>query len=124
MSSFRHIKPKPLIIAIESSCDDSCLAILSSNNKLIREFRSSQKNLHQPFGGVVPQLAAQGHRSSFSKFLEEDFIRRVFRRNRIEFIAVTAGPGIGSCLNVGYDVAAQMARSNNIPLVPINHLVT
>lgn len=114
---------KPLIIAIESSCDDTCLAILRRDNKLIHEYRASQKRLHQPFGGVVPQLASFGHRTSFHKFLGSDLLQSILRKKHVQFIAVTTGPGIGSCLNTGYEIALQLSRSNNIPLLPVNHLV-
>ena len=114
---------KPLIIAIESSCDDTCLAILRRDNKLIHEFKASQKRLHQPFGGIVPQLATNGHRSSFHEFLGSDLLQTILKKKMVQFIAVTTGPGIGSCLNSGYEIAIQLSRSNNIPLLPINHLV-
>lgn len=114
---------KDVAFAIESSCDDTCFSIFKTDNTLIHAFKYSQKKLHQPFGGVVPQLASQGHRNSFQKIQEKKIVREYLRSKLIKFIAVTAGPGIGSCLATGYDVARQMARSNNIPLVPINHLV-
>lgn len=113
-----------IVIAIESSCDDACLAIMNTKNEIIHEYKYSQKKLHQPFGGVVPQLAALGHRNSFHKMLNEDLIRDCFKRKLVKYIAVTTGPGIGSCLNVGYEIASQLSRSNNVPLVRINHLVT
>lgn len=112
------------VIAIESSCDDACLAIMNTKNEIIHEYKYSQKQLHQAFGGVVPQLAAQGHRNSFHKILTEDLIQECFKQKTVKYIAVTTGPGIGSCLNVGYEIASQLSRSNNVPLVSINHLVT
>ena len=114
---------KPYIIAIESSCDDTCLAILQRDNKLIREYKISQKKLHQPFGGIVPQLASFGHRTSFHQILNSDLLSSILKNKKVQFIAVTTGPGIGSCLNTGFDVATQLARSNNVPLLKINHLV-
>lgn len=115
---------KNLVLAIESSCDDTCLAILRTKNKIIHEYKFSQKKLHQPFGGVVPQLAALGHRNSFHKILAEDRLRKLIEERRIKYIAVASGPGIGSCLNVGYEFACNISRSSNVPLIPINHLVT
>ena len=112
-----------IIFAIESSCDDTCLAIMNRNNEVIYEYKCSQKKLHQPFGGVVPQLAAIGHRTSFLKILSEDRVHKFLKSNCVKFIAVTTGPGIGSCLNVGYEIARQLSRSNNFPMIPINHLV-
>lgn len=114
---------RSLIVAVESSCDDSCLAVLNSKNQIIYESRTSQKKIHQPFGGIVPQLAANGHRTAFQNFLQESFIQKLFRKNLIKCIAVTAGPGIGSCLKIGYEFATQLSRSHNVPLLPVNHLV-
>lgn len=114
---------KPYIIAIESSCDDTCLAIIQRNNKVIHEYKTSQKKLHQPFGGIVPQLATFGHRTSFHKFLGEDLFQTIMKKNQVQLIAVTAGPGIGSCLNTGFEIATQLSRSYNIPLLKVNHLV-
>lgn len=114
---------KPYIIAIESSCDDTCIAIIQKNNKVIHEYKASQKKLHQPFGGIVPQLASFGHRTSFQKFMGADLLQTIMKKNQVQLIAVTSGPGIGSCLNTGFDIATQLSRSNNVPLLKINHLV-
>ena len=114
---------KPFIVAIESSCDDSCLAILNLKNEVIYELKASQKRLHQPFGGIVPQLAAIGHRTSFQNFLQEKFIQDIFQKKLVKCIAVTAGPGIGSCLKIGHEIASQLSQSHNLPLVAVNHLV-
>lgn len=116
-------KKRNIVIAIESSCDDTCLAILNTKNDIIHEYKYSQKKLHQPFGGVVPQLAAHGHRNSFQKILAEDRLREYFKSNKVKYIAVVTGPGIGSCLNVGYELACQISRINKVPLFAINHLV-
>jgi N6-L-threonylcarbamoyladenine synthase len=116
-------KSRNIVIAIESSCDDACLAILNTKNEVIYEYKYSQKKLHQPFGGVVPQLAAHGHRNSFHKILSEDRIYEFLKSKKVKCIAVTTGPGIGSCLSVGYEIAFQLSRSYNVPLVCINHLV-
>ncbi len=120
----RSAAKRSLILAIESSCDDTCIAVLNAKNKIICEFKCSQKKLHQPFGGIVPQLASHGHRASFGKLLQNDLIRYIIKNNFVRFIAVTAGPGIGSCLNSGFEVAMLLARSYDIPLLPVNHLVT
>lgn len=117
------LRLKDVLFAIESSCDDTCFSIIKTNNDIVNEYRHSQKKLHQPFGGVVPQLAAQGHRNSFQQILVQDSIHKYIASKIVKFIAVTSGPGIGSCLATGFDVARQLARSNNIPLIPVNHLV-
>lgn len=123
LNKFRSLK-LPIIVAIESSCDDTSLAILTTNNKLIYEFKSSQKRIHQPFGGVVPQLASQGHRNALIHFSQNELFRHIISKHYLKLIAITAGPGLGSCLNVGFEFATNLSRSMNVPLLPVNHLVT
>lgn len=112
-----------LILAIETSCDDTCLAILGQDNRLIRDYAASQRHLHQPFGGVVPQLAASGHRRALHSFLNDAHLTSLLRRRAIKCIAVTAGPGIGACLNSGYEFATLLSRSFGVPMRTVNHLV-
>lgn len=119
--SGRRIKDS--IFAIESSCDDTCFSIIKLTNEVVYEFRSSQKKLHQPFGGVVPQFAALGHRNFLYKLLDRSLIHEYMASKKLKFIAVTTGPGIGSCLATGFDFARLLARSISVPLVPVNHLV-
>lgn len=114
---------RPYIIAIESSCDDTCLAILNRHNSVIHEYKISQKRLHQPFGGIVPNLAAQGHKTSFGKILDTDLLKSILKYNQVQFIAVTKGPGLGSCLNAGFEFAKQLSIFNGLPLLHVNHLV-
>ena len=122
MKKLRSAK-RPFIIAIESSCDDTCLAVLNSRNEVIFQLNSSQKRLHQPFGGIVPQVVAHGHRTSFNKFLQNKQLQQIIQNKSVSVIAVTAGPGIGNCLNIGFEFATHISSSNNIPLLPVNHLV-
>lgn len=118
-----RLSSQRLLLAIESSCDDSSLAVLNLAGKLVYKIQHSQKNIHKPFWGVVPQLAAYGHKRSFLDFSRDQFLRKILGQNLVKFIAVTAGPGIGACLSAGYDYATFLSNTFNIPLVTINHLV-
>ncbi len=113
-----------LLMAIESSCDDSSLAVLNMTGKLVYKIQHSQKNIHKPFWGVVPQVAAYGHKRSFLDFSRDRFLRRILNQNLVKYIAVTSGPGIGACISAGYDYASFISNTFNIPLITVNHLVS
>jgi N6-L-threonylcarbamoyladenine synthase len=110
------------IAAIESSCDDTCISIINNCHKILYSNIISQKNIHRPFGGVVPQLAAQGHRNSFQKLLYFGSCKNILSPF-IKCVAVTAGPGIGNCLNAGFEFGKHLASFHKVPLLPVNHLV-
>ncbi len=119
-----RIKHQRLLLAIESSCDDTSLAFLNSSGKLLYKLQESQRNIHKPFWGVVPQLAAQGHKRALMSFAKDQFVQRAFKMNLIDYIAVTTGPGIGACLNAGFEFGKMLSNLHRIPLLPINHLVS
>lgn len=114
---------RKLIVGIESSCDDTSVCVIDECKNVLFEYSKSQKLLHQTFGGVVPQLAAQGHKLAFRQISSDPNFLRYFRTNSIKCIAVTTGPGIGACLNAGYEFASLMSQLYKIPMMPINHLV-
>ena len=119
-----RLSKKDLILAIESSCDDSCLSIIDKNLNIIYSKKYSQKGIHIPFGGVVPQLAAQAHRQSFDRITRDRTLNAIIKNNNFKYIAFTAGPGIGNCLNAGFELAKSLARISGADLLPINHLVS
>lgn len=118
-----RFNPQRLVLAIESSCDDTSLAVMNLSGHLIYKLQESQRNIHKPFWGVVPQLAAQGHWRSLNNFAKDNFIRKILNDNLVSHIAVTAGPGIGSCLNSGFEFCKILSNLHRIPLLSINHLV-
>lgn len=119
-----RLRPQRLLVAIESSCDDTSLAVMSLSGKLVYKLQESQRNIHKPFWGVVPQLAAHGHRRSLLQFAQDGFLRKILKNNLVDYIAVTAGPGIGACLNAGFEFGKLLSKLHQIPLLPINHLVS
>lgn len=118
-----HRVKKDLFLAIESSCDDSCVSIIDKKLNVIYSKKISQKQIHQPFGGVVPQLAAQAHRESFNQIFSDKTFKSVIKNNCFKFIAFTAGPGIANCLNSGFEAAKSLTRSTSADLLPVHHLV-
>jgi len=107
-----------MILAIESSCDESALALFEPAAGLRREVISSQADAHVRFGGVVPELASRMHLSALPLLLED-------YRNElaaVSTIAVTRGPGLLPCLSMGVSLARALALATGKPLVGVNHL--
>jgi N6-L-threonylcarbamoyladenine synthase len=127
-----------LVLGIESSCDESAVALVevrepSSSRQRIpsvtlhRHLISSQVDLHAQYGGVVPELAAREHLKNLPLLLETLFSRphdgqRTFSLSDVSHVAVTTGPGLKGCLLMGLGVARGIALSCDIPLIGVNHL--
>lgn len=108
-----------MILSIESSCDDSSLAITDiENNKLIYHKKISQEIQHSFYGGVVPELAARLHVEALPKILEE--CKEYFPK--LKAIAVTNAPGLSVTLTEGVTMAKALVISLNLPLIAVNHL--
>ncbi|AJC91544.1 N6-L-threonylcarbamoyladenine synthase, TsaD subunit [Campylobacter subantarcticus LMG 24377] len=110
---------KSLILAIESSCDDSSIAIIDKNTYECKFHKKiSQENAHSVYGGVVPELAARLHSEALPKILEK--CQKYF--DKLCAIAVTNEPGLSVSLIGGVAMAKMLAISLNLPLIAINHL--
>jgi len=113
----------PLTLAIETSCDETAVALFDAKNKkLITHLVSSQVKLHAPFGGVVPELSAREHTKNITLLLEELFLKTPYSWKDLDFVSFTLTPGLILSLVVGVGVAKSIAHSLNIPLVPVHHL--
>lgn len=110
----------PLILAIESSCDDSSVALLQGN-RLIGMKQSGQKE-HTRFGGVVPELASRAHQECLSLMLNDLMRDTSTSWFDIQVIAYTRGPGLMGALMVGAALAKGLALSLDVPLIGVNHL--
>jgi N6-L-threonylcarbamoyladenine synthase len=109
-----------LSLSIETSCDETALALYSSEKGLIKNLVSSQVKLHSQYGGVVPELSAREHVKAISILLEE--IKREVPLQDIEFVSFTLTPGLLLSLVVGVSVAKTLAHYLKKPLVPVHHL--
>jgi N6-L-threonylcarbamoyladenine synthase len=109
----------PLTLAIETSCDETAVA-LANEKGIIKNLVLSQINLHSKFGGVVPELSAREHVKSISFLIEE--IKKEISLNEIDFISFTLTPGLLLSLVVGTAVAKTLAHYLRKPLVPVHHL--
>ena len=114
-----------IILAIETSCDDTAIAIVEAKNnkfKVLSNIVSSQIEVHKPWGGVFPSLAKREHEKNLPLVLRKAL--REIRRGRtsMDFIAVTVGPGLDPCLWTGVNFAKDLAKQWGLPVIPVNHI--
>lgn len=121
MNKIATPKTEPLILAIDTSCDDTSVAVLRGRC-VLSSVISSQVELHKKWGGVVPDIAKRAHKENIGKVYQEALKRARITEAEIEFIAVTYGPGLAIALEVGVDFAKNLAYSQKKKLVPINHM--
>lgn len=114
MSSF------PIILGIESSCDDTAAALIQ-NRKILSNVIANQK-IHQSYGGVVPELASRAHQQNIVPVVNEALKQARIDRNQLNAIAFTRGPGLMGSLLVGSSFAKSLSMALNIPLIEINHM--
>ena len=110
------------ILGIESSCDDTGLAIINSNGIIIDHITSSQHEIHAKYGGIVPELASRDHVKKFIPLLDILLHKNRINMNDIDIIAFTNGPGLLGPLLAGASLSKTLGWSNNIPTIAVNHL--
>ena len=117
---------KPLILGIESSCDETAASIISENNQgnpiVLSNIVSSQVDVHKEFGGVVPELAARSHIEKIDWIVQKAIDDSGRNIEEIDAVASTAGPGLIVCLSVGLSFGKAFAASLNKPFIAVNHL--
>ncbi len=109
-----------MILALESSCDESALALFEPAQGLVGEWVHSQMELHETYGGVVPDVATREHLRTIGPMLER--VREEHDLSRVTRVAVTRGPGLAGCLAIGMAAAKALAVSLSAELVGVNHL--
>jgi len=110
------------ILGIETSCDDTAIAVVGDGRRLLSNVVSSQVDLHAAYGGVVPELASRRHLEAMIPVLDEALERAGCRLEDIDAIAVTFGPGLAGALLAGVNFAKALAYAHSLPLVAVNHL--
>jgi len=110
-----------VILAVETSCDDTCAAVLEGA-KVRSSVVSSQAAAHDRYGGVVPEVAARHHLELVAPVVEAALAEAGASLDDVEAVAVTAGPGLISALLVGLSTAKAIAAARRLPLVPVDHL--
>ncbi len=111
-----------MILALESSCDETAAAVLSPPSKLLSNIVSSQAKEHEPYGGVVPELASRNHLVLLKPTVENALNKAGISFGEIDAFAATAGPGLSSSLLIGNTAAKSFALSNQKPFIAINHM--
>ncbi len=118
------------ILAIESSFDDTAVAVVVNGTHVLSSVLASQIPIHQRYGGVVPEIAARAHVEHIGAMIEHAVSKafgpgdpRELIKERIDYLAVTVNPGLLGSLLVGVSAAQTLALSLNKPLIPVNHIV-
>jgi N6-L-threonylcarbamoyladenine synthase len=111
-----------LTLAIETSCDETSVAVVAEGRRVLANVIHSQVDLHAEFGGVVPELAARDHLERLPHILELAFEGAGVEPADIDLLAVTRGPGLAGCLLVGVGVAEGLSAAWSRPLTGVNHL--
>ena len=117
---------KPLILGIESSCDETAASLITENEQgipvVLSNIVSSQIAIHKEFGGVVPELAARSHIEKIDLIVQKAIDESGRKIEEIDAVASTAGPGLIVCLSVGLSFGKAFASSINKPFIAVNHL--
>jgi glycoprotease/Kae1 family metallohydrolase len=114
--------PPRLVLGIETSCDDTGAAVVSSDGRVLGEALASQAALHAPYGGVVPKLAQGAHAAAIDAVVASALASAGVSLEELSAIAVTVGPGLSMCLRVGVVKARALAAQARLPLVPVHHM--
>lgn len=110
------------ICAIETSCDETAVAIIEDGKKVLSNIVSSQINVHQAFGGVIPEVASRIHVENISLVLKEALDEAKMTLDDVDAFAITHGPGLVGSLHVGLIAAKTLAWYTQKPLIPVHHI--
>jgi N6-L-threonylcarbamoyladenine synthase len=114
--------PDAYILGIESSCDETAAAVVRSGEQVISNVVASQIAMHQPYGGVVPELASREHLRAIVPVVRQALAEAKHTYQSVDAIAVTQGPGLAGALLVGISYAKALAFALDKPLIAVNHL--
>ncbi|KPJ21760.1 tRNA (adenosine(37)-N6)-threonylcarbamoyltransferase complex transferase subunit TsaD [Streptococcus phocae] len=110
------------ILAVESSCDETSVAILKNDDILLTNIIASQVESHKRFGGVVPEVASRHHVEVITTCFEDALQEAGIQPSDLDAVAVTYGPGLVGALLVGLTAAKAFAWAHRLPLIPVNHM--
>src|SRR6202050_1598970 len=114
--------PSVYILGIESSCDETAAAVVRSGEQVVSNVVASQIAMHQPYGGVVPELASREHLRAIVPVVRQALVEAMHTYSSVDAIAVTQGPGLAGALMVGISYAKALAFALDKPLIAVNHL--
>lgn len=111
-----------IILGIETSCDETSIAILKNGKEVLSNKISSQIAIHREYGGVVPEIASRHHIKNIAAILNEALLEADITMKDIDYIAVTYAPGLIGALLVGVSFAKGLSYGHDIPIIPVHHM--
>ncbi|MBN2260105.1 MAG: tRNA (adenosine(37)-N6)-threonylcarbamoyltransferase complex transferase subunit TsaD [Clostridiales bacterium] len=111
-----------IILAIESSCDETSVAVIKNGREILSNIIYSQIGIHKKFGGVVPEIASRRHIDKIDLIVEQSLEQSKLKLEDMDAIAVTYGPGLVGALLVGVSYSKALAYGLQKPLIPVNHI--
>ena len=111
-----------LTMGIESSCDETSVAIVKNGREILSNIIDTQIPIHEKYGGVVPEIASRNHIEAISRVMKKALKDADIKLEQIDAITPTYGPGLVGALLVGVSYAKALAFAQNIPLVGVNHI--
>jgi len=118
----RRFVESTVVLAVETSCDETAAALVMGGNDVLSSVVSSQIDIHARFGGVVPEVASRAHLESIVPVVRRAFDEAGIAPSRVDAVAATAGPGLIGALLVGVSAAKSLALSWDRPFIGVNHL--
>ena len=110
------------ILAFESSCDETAVAVVEDGRKVLSDAIASQVDIHAIYGGVVPEIASRKHVEAIAALTEKALADAGCTRSDIDAVAVTYAPGLIGAVLVGLSFAKSVAYALNVPLLPVHHI--
>ncbi|QKE74729.1 tRNA (adenosine(37)-N6)-threonylcarbamoyltransferase complex transferase subunit TsaD [Arthrobacter citreus] len=122
MGEFEMMNENCLILAIETSCDETSAAIIKNGNEILSNVVATQIDIHKRFGGVVPEVASRLHVEQITVVIEEAMEQAQINYEDLAAIAVTEGPGLVGALLIGVNAAKAIAFAHGLPLIGVHHI--
>ena len=116
------MRAPPLILGLESSCDETAAAVVDGDRRVLSHALAGQEAAHAPFGGVVPEIAARAHADALAPLVERALAQAGCALGDVDAVAATAGPGLIGGVMVGLVTAKALAHAAGKPLIAVNHL--
>lgn len=111
-----------IILAVESSCDETAVALVKDGREVLADCIASQVALHRIYGGVVPEIASRKHMEAISALADQALEQARLTRKQIDAVAVTYAPGLIGAVLVGVNFAKGVAKALDVPLIPVHHI--
>lgn len=111
-----------MLLALETSCDDTCAAVMAPDGALLSSVIHNQDVIHEKYGGVVPEVASRAHAERATVVVREALDEAGVALDDLGAVAVTVGPGLIGALLIGVNTGKAIAWSRRLPLIPVNHL--